>query len=273
MEYNETFSITLTVDNSLDTINGGSTAHANVTIVDNDGMHTPFVKNTMALIPLRIGLIYSVPLLELSEDFLSFPLCVAVQNQDGLERSVNLSFDVISLTAHGNDYSHLYVCSIFNADVACFSAEGVDFVIFESPFIVSFSDFNESISEINVERFLSHNMTPDAFFRWFPIMKGFHYCVLVEDLDDSIIEDTEMFNILFMSENENDKFGAEDQFGAENTSIIMTFSISDNDGTSICRVSIVSYVCSVLRVLYILLLLFATLRWLCDVQPQSYKSV
>ena len=37
VEYNETFSITLTVDNPLDTINGGSTAHADVTIVDNDG--------------------------------------------------------------------------------------------------------------------------------------------------------------------------------------------------------------------------------------------
>ena len=37
VEYNETFSITLTVDNPLDTINGGSTAQANVTIVDNDG--------------------------------------------------------------------------------------------------------------------------------------------------------------------------------------------------------------------------------------------
>ena len=37
VEYNETFSITLTVDNPLDTINGDSTAQANVTIVDNDG--------------------------------------------------------------------------------------------------------------------------------------------------------------------------------------------------------------------------------------------
>ena len=37
VEYDETFSITLTVDNPLDTINGGSTAQANVTIVDNDG--------------------------------------------------------------------------------------------------------------------------------------------------------------------------------------------------------------------------------------------
>ena len=37
VEYNETFSITLTVDNPLDTINGSSTAQADVTIVDNDG--------------------------------------------------------------------------------------------------------------------------------------------------------------------------------------------------------------------------------------------
>ena len=39
VEYDETFSITLTVDNSLDTINGGSTAVTDVTIVDNDGKY------------------------------------------------------------------------------------------------------------------------------------------------------------------------------------------------------------------------------------------
>ena len=39
VEYNETFSITLTVDNPLDTINGGSTAIAEVTILDNDGIY------------------------------------------------------------------------------------------------------------------------------------------------------------------------------------------------------------------------------------------
>ena len=37
VEYEETFSITLTVDNPLDTINGGSTAQVLVTIADNDG--------------------------------------------------------------------------------------------------------------------------------------------------------------------------------------------------------------------------------------------
>ena len=39
VEYNETFSITLTVDNPLDTINGGSTDQADVAIVDNDGTY------------------------------------------------------------------------------------------------------------------------------------------------------------------------------------------------------------------------------------------
>ena len=38
VEYNETFNITLTVDNPLDTINGAITAVTDVTIVDNDGM-------------------------------------------------------------------------------------------------------------------------------------------------------------------------------------------------------------------------------------------
>ena len=38
VEYDETFSITLTVDNPLDTINRGSTAVTDATIVDNDGM-------------------------------------------------------------------------------------------------------------------------------------------------------------------------------------------------------------------------------------------
>ena len=38
VEYDETFSITLTVDNPLDTINGNNTTLVNVTIVDNDGM-------------------------------------------------------------------------------------------------------------------------------------------------------------------------------------------------------------------------------------------
>ena len=38
VEYNETFSITLTVHNPLDTINGAITAVTDVTIVDNDGM-------------------------------------------------------------------------------------------------------------------------------------------------------------------------------------------------------------------------------------------
>ena len=37
VEYDETFSITLTVDNPLDTINGNNTTQADVTIVDNDG--------------------------------------------------------------------------------------------------------------------------------------------------------------------------------------------------------------------------------------------
>ena len=37
VEYDETFSITLTVDNPLDTINGNNNAQADVTIVDNDG--------------------------------------------------------------------------------------------------------------------------------------------------------------------------------------------------------------------------------------------
>ena len=37
VEYDETFSITPTVDIPLDTIVGGSTVQANVTIVDNDG--------------------------------------------------------------------------------------------------------------------------------------------------------------------------------------------------------------------------------------------
>ena len=37
VEYDETFSITLTVDNPLDTINGDSTAQANITVFDNDG--------------------------------------------------------------------------------------------------------------------------------------------------------------------------------------------------------------------------------------------
>ena len=42
VEYNETFSITLTVDNPLDTINGGTAAQADVTILDDDGMYILF---------------------------------------------------------------------------------------------------------------------------------------------------------------------------------------------------------------------------------------
>ena len=38
VEYDETFNITLTVDNPLDTINGNNTAQADVAIVDNDGV-------------------------------------------------------------------------------------------------------------------------------------------------------------------------------------------------------------------------------------------
>ena len=39
VEYDETFSITLTVDNPLDTINGGNTTLVIVTILDNDGTY------------------------------------------------------------------------------------------------------------------------------------------------------------------------------------------------------------------------------------------
>ena len=39
VEYDERFSITLIVDNPLDTINGGSAAIAEVTILDNDGKY------------------------------------------------------------------------------------------------------------------------------------------------------------------------------------------------------------------------------------------
>ena len=92
VEYDETFSITLTVDNPLDTINGGSTAIAEVTILDNDGTYVklnPFIKLYSSF---YTGLIYSVPPLELSEDFSSFPLCVAVDVQGGLERPAGVTF-------------------------------------------------------------------------------------------------------------------------------------------------------------------------------------
>ena len=46
------------------------------------------------------GLIYSVPPLLLSEDFSSFPLCVAVDVQGGLERSAALDVEISNITAN-----------------------------------------------------------------------------------------------------------------------------------------------------------------------------
>ena len=93
VEYNETFSITLTVDNPLDTINGGSTAITEVTILDNDGTNICKTEFCIKLyFSFYAGLIYSVPLLEISEDFSSFPLCVGVDVQGGLERSAGVTF-------------------------------------------------------------------------------------------------------------------------------------------------------------------------------------
>ena len=92
MEYDETFSITLTVDNPLDTINGSNTAQADVTIVDNNGvfLFVTELYHITLIIPTAVSITPQEA--TILEDFSSFPLCGSVDVQGGLERPMGLNF-------------------------------------------------------------------------------------------------------------------------------------------------------------------------------------
>ena len=76
-----------------------------------------------------------------------------------------------------------------------------------------------------VEFFVDTSITPEPFFQFLPIEMDFFFCLLVKDIADDVIENTEEIDFSVMARNENDVF--EDSSTA---SLDFTVLILDNDG-------------------------------------------
>ena len=176
-----------------------------------------------------VGLIYSVPLLEISEDFSSFPLCVAVDVQGGLERFATPLMTVTSDTAISKSFVCLKTFLVSDFILHC-SLVDIDFEFLTSAFIVnqtlydSLSELNGSASE-GVELLLNNSISPYEFFMDFPIEEGFFSCQLLVIIDDNVIESTEVFGLSVMAQN------MVDVFNSSNSSVeFVLIPIFDNDG-------------------------------------------